>query len=265
MMQKPNVWCYYDESGEHDAQGNLVKMAIGGCVSRLDKWSTLEREWQAALAEEGLAFFHMTDFEKWRPPFDFRKPNGNRDRQRHDRLLNKLLDIMCNQIEAFHGSFVETTGPKRRHGLTWEDCVVMPIKYAVEEIWDSYKEPIELVFSQQEHFPLKGIRAYVTLFEHGLERRINDVSFCDPKKVCALQAADIVAYEFAHAQRPGHPERYPLKKLREFVEAKGRPLIIEPGPTVRRYRFGPPSLAKGLWDKTMREARRLIRDGPSEK
>jgi hypothetical protein len=41
--------------------------------------------------------------------------------------------------------------------------------------------------------------------------------FANPLKVCALQVADIVAYEFCRATRSKRPaaQRYPLKRLKE--------------------------------------------------
>jgi hypothetical protein len=105
-----SVWVQYDESGEYDANGNLLNMTVGGCVTRLDRWRQFDGEWTQALLDEGMPpsasgkpCFHMTDFEAWQPPFDFKLPDGSRDKAKHNRLLNALLDIMLKHIEGFHG------------------------------------------------------------------------------------------------------------------------------------------------------------------
>jgi hypothetical protein len=97
------VCVYYDESGEYGATGELLNMSMGGCVAPLEKWESFGESWRAALSAEGLDYFHMTEFEAWRPPFDFKLPDGNRDKEKHNRLLNSLLDLMVDHVEHFAG------------------------------------------------------------------------------------------------------------------------------------------------------------------
>jgi hypothetical protein len=80
------VWGYYDESGEYDGRGNLLNVTIGGCFASLDRWLKFDSEWQRALADHGLTYFHMTDLEAWNPPFDFMLDGGGRDQAKHHRL-----------------------------------------------------------------------------------------------------------------------------------------------------------------------------------
>ena len=78
------IWGYYDESGEY-ADGKLVNMTIGSCMAPFENWIAFEREWREALAKEGISAFHMTDFEAWVPPFDFKFTDGGRDKEKHNR------------------------------------------------------------------------------------------------------------------------------------------------------------------------------------
>ena len=80
------IWGYYDESGEY-ADGKLVNMTIGSCMAPFENWIAFEREWREALAKEGISAFHMTDFEAWVPPFDFKFTDGGRDKEKHNRIL----------------------------------------------------------------------------------------------------------------------------------------------------------------------------------
>jgi hypothetical protein len=73
-------------------------------VAPLEKWKLFEPKCRLILAREGLESFHMADFEAWRPPFDFKLENGDRDKEKHNRLLNDLLDVMLEHIEGLYGS-----------------------------------------------------------------------------------------------------------------------------------------------------------------
>ena len=50
---------YFDDSGTH-AGSDAV--AVAGYVSLDDRWASFQSEWQRALDDYGLPFFHMTDF-----------------------------------------------------------------------------------------------------------------------------------------------------------------------------------------------------------
>jgi hypothetical protein len=136
------MWGYYDESGEYDGRGNLLNMTIGGCFASLDRWLKSDSEWQRALADHGLTYFHMTEFEAWKPPFDFMLDGGGRDQAKHRRLLNALLDIMLAHVDGFYGfgavSMFDPEKPELSHQILMEDCVGGAIKNAVLEVADFY-------------------------------------------------------------------------------------------------------------------------------
>jgi hypothetical protein len=136
------VWAYYDESGEYSRfqePGTLMNMSVGGCVAPLEKWKSLEAEWKCVLDDAGLPFFHMTDFESWIPPFDFKLPDGSRDKQKHDRLLDRLLEIMLNHIELFGGfaaPSVPHVGPpdkKKAHKTFLAEATHAAVRHAALE------------------------------------------------------------------------------------------------------------------------------------
>jgi len=227
------VWGYYDESGRYDRAGNLVNMTLGGCVSVLGKWQELERAWKAVLDREGLDAFHMTDFEAWQPPFDFKLPDGSRDHERHKSLLNRLLGLMVDHVEGFHAfSAVSAVPPgANAHKHMLEDCVIGAISYAVQETWRTYGRPINLVFAKQTHFGRGGIEKYLWLYNFGDARdRIKGLTQSEPRDVRPLQAADILAYEMCRVQREEAPQRYPARFLIEGAKARSRPATIKWGP-----------------------------------
>ena len=238
------VWAYYDESGEytqHDDPGTLLNMSVGGCIAPLDKWESFDAKWKKALDDEGLSFFHMTDFERWCTPFDFKLPNGSRDQKRHNRILNTLLDIMLDHIEWF-GGFAATTvllgrpgepGKSKSivHGRWLAECIGSAVRHAAVEVAEFYDEKVHLVFGQQEHVSKVNIQKNVDFSNKRTGGKIAGLTVSDPKCVRPLQAADIWAYEFSKAQRIFfRPPRYPFKKLLNGVQAKGLKISIEWGP-----------------------------------
>lgn len=229
------MWGYYDESGEYDGSGNLLNMTIGGCFASLDRWQAFDAAWLAALTDHGLTYFHMTDFEAWKPPFDFTLADGGQDQTKHNRLLNTLLDIMLEHIDGFYGfgavSMFDPVVPALTHKNLMEDCVGGAIKNAVLDVADFYQQPLNLVFGKQKHFPEGRIRKYIEFYDYGAaEVRIKSFTTADPKDIRPLQAADIFAYEMARAQRAGRPERYPYQRLIDGAKAKSLRMTITWGP-----------------------------------
>jgi hypothetical protein len=225
----PKIWGYYDESGEYDHSGTLLNMTIGGVFAPLEQWRSFDVRWRATLASEGLDWFHMTEFEKWKPPFDFKHSDGSRDKLKHERLLNALLDIMLDHIDGFYGfgavSMFDPGSPALNHANLMEDCVAAAIKNAVLDVYDFYKQPLWLVFGKQKHFGEKHIRQYVETYDVP-RGKIKCLSMENPKDVRPLQAADVLAYEMARAQRSGRNERYPFRKLKSGAQVRNLQMNI---------------------------------------
>ena len=158
------IWAYYDESGEY-VDGKIINMTVAGCVSTAKKWTVFDAKWKEFLASEGLSEFHMTDFEAWVPPFNFALPDGERDKEKHKRILNGVLDLILECVEGFYAySAVSMYYPEREqtHGQLMDDCISVAVKGAVLDLWSDYEEPINLMFAQATAFfivknrPLRG-------------------------------------------------------------------------------------------------------------
>jgi hypothetical protein len=228
------IFAYYDESGEYGSDGTLLNMSIGACVSTREKWERLGVAWRAALEREGLAAFHMPDFEAWVPPFDFRDAEGSRDSERHKRLLNSLLDLMLENIENFAGFAVSgsiSIDAARAHRSALEECVVGAVTHAMHDLWRHYRKPINMVFGKQKHFSYAHIMKYIEFYDWGEGHgRIGCVTAGDAASLSQLQAADILAYEMGRAQRDSRPERYPFARLRMGAKKHGIPMTLKWGP-----------------------------------
>jgi hypothetical protein len=181
------------------------------------------------LAAEGLTHFHMTDFEAWKPPFDFTLPNGGRDKERHNRLLNSLLGVMLDHIEHFAGFAAGSPISKERrraHTLAMEDCVAAAVKHAVHELWEKYQQPINLIFGHQKHFGYDKVMKYRNLYDWGRGKdRLGTVAMDTPTRLPQLQAADILAYEMSKDQRD-RQRRYPFTTLINGAKDRGIPMTL---------------------------------------
>ena len=213
------VWAYYDESGEYDHAGRLVRMTVGGCIAPLERWKAFEAQWKEALAREGLegAPFRMSDFEAWRPPFDFKTEDGSRDKTKHNRLLNSLLECMIEHIEGIYGFSGNSLmrADDNAHKTLLGDSIAGAVKNAVVETWTFYEKPITLVFDQQTHLSLDGIKEWVAYYNLGVKNgRIKNIIFGRAAECAAIQAADIIAYEMSKIQPARSPAEVSIFEAR---------------------------------------------------
>lgn len=76
-----NIYGYFDESGTHKGAAAL---SVAGFLGKADEWGAFTFEWEQALADFGLTFFHMASFESRIGEYDW--PEDVR-RERITRLL----------------------------------------------------------------------------------------------------------------------------------------------------------------------------------
>jgi hypothetical protein len=213
------LWHYLDESGEHSPQGSLIRLTLGGGIASAEQWGQLEGPWKEALAEAGVSTFHMADFEAWAPPFDFRLSDGSRDREKHNRLLNALLDTIIAHIDQLVG-FV---GAESCGKPEFEDAYAANVAKAVKHgLIDAYQsgEPIRMVFAKHRDF--KGARIAKFFEQWDEPGRLEFGGIAEPCDLPQLQVADIVAYEMSRWFRDQRPDedRYPLRRLKEGLASK---------------------------------------------
>ena len=215
-----SLCAYFDESGD-PSDPRVRAFSIGGCIASVEEWSAFDRKWVDALSEERISWFHMVDFEH--PE----RVHGNQffgwDKARRQRLLNRLLDIMNAHIICL-GTAQRLPESGR---LTIEDyyfshyraCVTRPALFAHQEI-------VSFVFARHPTITgKKTAQMALTKYHNVLVRayskrprwdgRLGPMRIDDARKVPALQAADIVAYELRREQTLPTDERYPMRRLRE--------------------------------------------------
>jgi Protein of unknown function (DUF3800) len=210
---------YFDESGDPGDPG-VIAFAMGGCIAGGEEWLTFDSKWSRILGEEGVSWFHMVDFEH--PE----RKHGNEffgwsDTRRHG-LLNRLLDIINEHVTCI-GTGQRLPSPRRSiedyYYSHYRTCVTRPALFA-------HKEPVNFVFARHPTITGKEPRRKEFSDYHDLvvrayserprwEGRLGSVVVDDARRIPALQAADIVAYELGRQQTQPAVERYPLRRLRE--------------------------------------------------
>jgi hypothetical protein len=202
------LWFYGDESGEHNAAGSLVRLTLAGGIATCEDWKRLTADWKCHLgrfAHYGISWFHMTDFEAHRPPFD-----KLTDVDRFD-LLQGLLDITLRHVPLFFGTTDEPSFDKiwLRYG-----CHVLKTQRELTIAARRAGEKITMVLAKNHDVKAGRLRQFV---DGWIDREVFEFGgFECPQSVCPLQVADIVAYEFSRTMRQQKPgrERYPLSRLK---------------------------------------------------
>lgn len=202
------AWLYMDDSGEHGPDGALLRFTLGGGISTIADWEALSYEWADHLrrfSHHGIEWFHMVDFEARAKPFNIIQGDERKA------LLNGLLDIILRYVPFFFGTTDEPSAEPiwLRYG-----GAVIKTQKEISAAGQTGASPITLVLAKQQ-----GIRAarLREMIDQWMDPSVFDFGgFGEPRKICPLQVADIVAYEFSRAMRLNKPEkeRYPLTRLK---------------------------------------------------
>lgn len=206
------LWHYLDESGEHAKDGKLTRLTLGGCVATVDAWKDFCLPWQDMLDEYGIPMFHMSDFQAWKPPFDFLALDGKRDWDKHRALMNRALDLIIEHASQILGFVSDPEAGKPAFDNAYESNLAKAVLEASKGRWHG-EDPLTMVFAKHRDFKASRIAEYFELWDDVPGLAFGGVA--DPSAVLPLQAADLVAYEMGCYSRTNQPEevRYPMKRL----------------------------------------------------
>jgi Protein of unknown function (DUF3800) len=213
------LWAYFDESGEHDkSSGHLKNLTLAGGIATCESWAKLSQDWGSALVDEDVDCFHMTDFENYKPPFDWYldEERTTQDKARHQRFLNKLLDIMTINIYGAVGFNRHAIAAVKELRATYSECFKDGLGHIVKYISRDLGDQYHLVFAHHDEHKEDRREAVVNAANFG--NRLLSCSVGYPKHSMPLQVADLIAYEFGRAQRADREERYPFEKLRKGLK-----------------------------------------------
>jgi hypothetical protein len=151
--------------------------------------------------------FHMADFEARKKPFDV---FGNEERRA---LLSQLLDIALSHVPIFYGVVDEPMGHSPEFIARYQSNI-LKLYQEINIASAGSENKVTIVLAAHRNISCEKMGRWADLwrgsgsFEFG--------GFGNPESICALQVADIVAYEFSRHMREKKPEkpRYPLTRLK---------------------------------------------------
>jgi hypothetical protein len=199
------LWAQVDDSNIHDRKtGRATIVGHGGGIATCDGWKQLEREWKGVMGE---TVFHMTDFEHYRGDFE------NLTDTEHKRLLNALLAIIKNHMIAFVGCSIRDDGGVAFVG-THKDSIKRMLHFCHEEARQRGEQKINLIFAKHEEVSEQRIAKYLADVAIAYPY-VESFAAGSPRKSQALQAADLLAYEFVRWRSYPTPfrARYPVQFL----------------------------------------------------
>ena len=171
------VWMLYgffDESGQHDAGGHLIRLTIGGALASFDTWQAFEKDWTRILANHNLAMFHATD------------------NSRNEALMQDAY----RTIDKYPMWMFGTTHTGQNEGNVFKEaygnCVVDLLKMAHRQTVSEHEE-FQLVFAEHQDFRIARIAAYCERMQELLPK-LNGWSSSRPRNCCPLQLSDLIAY-----------------------------------------------------------------------
>ncbi len=211
---------FFDETG-HSRDEKQLFNGMAGVLAPADHWEAFEEKWKRTLQEYKIRFFHMKDFANFRGFFE-----GWSEAKRQ-KLYGKLLTHMETTyvlpmgvsipMEAFRGFSEEQ---REKFIDPYYLCFLSVITQStifMNNSGMSPEEKVALVFSDQVEFKNKAQELYdeITQTQYDsvrmrsaaqiLKDRTLSPVFRNMRKIVALQAADIVAYEVykEHERRSG--------------------------------------------------------------
>jgi len=177
------LWAFFDESGEHDASGKLVRLTLGGFMARWEEVERLSQRWREALDDEALSEFHMKDiasdehrFAEWPAERQYR--------------LSRFVDILCDCALEF-GAFSYTGDTRFRLFRRAYETAFVRAYINFSSLCDRLGERGTIVFAKTDEISERLIGGY---FEHlGWGEELDGYSVRRSRNEPALQAAEIVA------------------------------------------------------------------------
>lgn len=230
------LYAYLDESGIHDESPVIL---IGGFVAKQPLWAALEPDWQQRLENQGLTYFHAADCEAGRGVF------SDLDRPRRDALFVGLAEVIAQHKPVAIGCAL-----KREHWKavdpSWRkyfpDPYHMCFEFCMQQLanWTNAEndgEPIALMFAKHDSYESAARQVYA--FYEGDKKWAKSfvsLAFGEPKKIVALQTADLIVYEKTKREvsRQANPDLPYRRALDIMGEADVQLISIPHDPQIMR-------------------------------
>jgi len=202
---------YMDETG---IQRRDRFCTIAGYVATADEWDELERRWRFVLDAYHVKYFHALEFYGGTEPYKGWK------RSKRDSFINAVFDcvaecdlrpvasaIDCDIFWSltederhyitggFHNGvrWKRPGAPSKPYFIPFHGCIIQAARLVPDG------GMLYPVMSRQEQYKMKALELYERILNgypspQCRPKLADDMVFSDPKKVAALQAADLVTY-----------------------------------------------------------------------
>lgn len=210
---------FFDESGHSSA---TEFFALAAFVAEDADWATFGDRWRQALAQSGASYLHMREFAHRVGAF-----KGWTEEQRRG-LLAGCVDAI-NSIPAIAvgaaTSVADFMALSPQEQTTLQDpffCCFQEVVRgaAISACFEPPGIRVRMIFSQQDEFSAMARQLWdVMASAIDVKERMESLAFQDMRGVPALQAADLLAYEFRHYYhlRKTRPELAPRWAFVEIV------------------------------------------------
>lgn len=207
---------YFDESGTQ--RGSPI-VAVAGFIAPDKQWSRFQAEWEKVLQQEGISFFHATDWENRQGQFK------GWDNNRRIAVYKKLIGIIQRRItipvltavntadyaETKLWETVQEEFPKNPYGFCALTCMQIIAAWADQVKHDG---PIAYVFEDGAVHRTELTSSLRSILKDEVNKRrfrFISLTYADKREFSPLQAADILAYEackdFRNQTVDGHVRR----------------------------------------------------------
>jgi hypothetical protein len=219
---------YFDASGSR-SEGTIL--AVGGAIASIKAWDEFDTHWKNILKKAGIEEFHMTDFVVHEKAF--KDDKWRRDNGYSENFVRKLVNAICQKVS--HIPIVL---------IYLDDWRELNREYRLKE---SGHSPLALAggsciamihtWCEKHHIAFDAVNI---IFERGdldkgdlldlANKELGIKLKFELKKLSALQACDLIAWEAANAVK------HLIKSSRSASEIALRPSIKE---IIDRIECGP--------------------------
>lgn len=257
-MAALHLTSFMDETGHAD-DPKLHFAGMAGFVAPIGVWKVFEQHWNDLLAKAGVSeSFHMKDFAHSQG--QFRSWKGNEELRRI--FFGRLLEIVRETNADPVGAIVSVTDfktltPSQQSSfghdpyfIAFQKCTRGAASSAVLEAAD---EKVDMVFAFQTEFGASAQKLWHAMKAsniHKISERMGGFATSTPAEQCALQAADLFAYELLkefenRINRPQDRMRYGLRQIIKMSKVPlPRIILLDRKEMLRTIREG------GLKDQT---------------
>ena len=194
------VFAYIDDTGTHDATGQLAGSEVAGAVgyvSRMNRWAKLDWTWRHTLPRHGVKVFHAVDLRWRRGEFA-----GWSDDQ--EAALISDLTAITNRHVMFGVGGLLLTREYMALAQWFRDEIKDPYFIGLHNLFNEILkgpcaneirgETVNFIFDQQNRLEAGTLEMFEGLRARKASGIFGTITFGDKEKIVPLQCADLLAY-----------------------------------------------------------------------